>query len=74
VKSDTKGMLIGFGGIAIFSLTLPVSKIAVQVLDPYFIVFGRAALAGLAALAYLVADSSALACAVPPCPDLLGLR
>jgi drug/metabolite transporter (DMT)-like permease len=55
VKSDTKGMLIGFGGIAIFSLTLPVSKIAVQVLDPYFIVFGRAALAGLVALAYLIA-------------------
>jgi drug/metabolite transporter (DMT)-like permease len=55
VKSDTKGMLIGFGGIAIFSLTLPVSKIAVQVLDPYFIVFGRAALAGLIALAYLIA-------------------
>ncbi len=55
MKSDTKGMLIGFGGIAIFSLTLPVSKIAVQVLDPYFIVFGRAALAGLIALAYLIA-------------------
>jgi drug/metabolite transporter (DMT)-like permease len=55
VKSDTKGMLIGFGGIVIFSLTLPVSKIAVQVLDPYFIVFGRAALAGLIALSYLIA-------------------
>ena len=55
MKSDTKGMLIGFGGIAIFSLTLPVSKIAVQVLDPYFIVFGRAALAGLIALSYLIA-------------------
>ena len=55
MKSDTKGMLIGFGGIVIFSLTLPVSKIAVQVLDPYFIVFGRAALAGLIALSYLIA-------------------
>lgn len=53
MKSDSKGMLIGFGGILIFSLTLPVSKIAVQALDPYFIVFGRAALAGFIALAYL---------------------
>jgi drug/metabolite transporter (DMT)-like permease len=53
VKSDTKGMLIGFGGIVIFSQTLPISKIAVQALDPYFIVFGRAALAGLVALLYL---------------------
>ena len=54
MKSDTKGMLIGFGGIVIFSQTLPVSKIAVQALDPYFIVFGRAALAGLVALLYLL--------------------
>jgi drug/metabolite transporter (DMT)-like permease len=46
-------MLIGFGGIVIFSQTLPISKIAVQALDPYFIVFGRAALAGLVALLYL---------------------
>lgn len=53
MKSDTKGMLIGFGGIVIFSQTLPISKIAVQALDPYFIVFGRAALAGLVALLYL---------------------
>lgn len=46
-------MLIGFIGILIFSLTLPVSKIAVLSFNPYFIAFGRAALAGLVALAYL---------------------
>ena len=46
-------MLIGFVGILIFSLTLPVSKIAVLSFDPYFIAFGRACLAGLVALAYL---------------------
>jgi drug/metabolite transporter (DMT)-like permease len=54
VNKETKGMLIGFIGILIFSLTLPVSKIAIQSFDPYFIAFGRAALAGLIALAYLV--------------------
>lgn len=46
-------MLIGFIGILIFSLTLPISKIAVVSFSPYFIAFGRAALAGLVALAYL---------------------
>ncbi len=46
-------MLIGFIGILIFSLTLPISKIAVLNFSPYFIAFGRAALAGLVALAYL---------------------
>ena len=47
-------MLIGFIGILIFSLTLPVSKIAVLSFDPYFIAFGRAFLAGIVALAYLI--------------------
>ena len=47
-------MLIGFIGILIFSLTLPVSKIAILSFNPYFIAFGRACLAGLVALAYLV--------------------
>lgn len=47
-------MLIGFIGILIFSLTLPVSKIAVLTFDPYFIAFGRACLAGFFALAYLL--------------------
>jgi drug/metabolite transporter (DMT)-like permease len=54
VNKETKGMLIGFIGILIFSLTLPVSKIAVLSFNPYFIAFGRATLAGLVALAYLL--------------------
>ncbi len=53
VNKETKGMLIGFVGILIFSLTLPVSKIAVLSFDPYFIAFGRAMLAGMVALTYL---------------------
>ena len=47
MNKETKGMLIGFIGILIFSLTLPVSKIAVLSFNPYFIAFGRATLAGL---------------------------
>ena len=54
MNKETKGMLIGFVGILIFSLTLPVTKIAILSFDPYFIAFGRAALAGTLALAYLV--------------------
>lgn len=46
-------MLIGFIGIFIFSLTLPVTKIAVQTFSPYFIAFARAALAGFLAALYL---------------------
>ena len=54
MNKETKGMLIGFIGILIFSLTLPVSKIAVLSFDPYFIAFGRATLAGIVALVYLL--------------------
>ncbi len=54
MNRETKGMLIGFAGILVFSLTLPVSKIAILSFNPYFIAFGRACLAGLVALAYLL--------------------
>ena len=47
-------MLIGFVGILIFSLTLPVTKLAILSFSPYFIAFGRATFAGAVALAYLV--------------------
>lgn len=53
-------MLIGFIGILIFSLTLPVSKIAVLSFNPYFIAFGRATLAGVVALAYLAFKKESL--------------
>jgi len=51
-------MLIGFVGILIFSLTLPVSKIAVLSFNPYFIAFGRAFLAGIVASLYLLYQHS----------------
>jgi drug/metabolite transporter (DMT)-like permease len=54
VKNETQGMLIGFIGIFIFSLTLPVTKIAVEVFNPYFLCFARALLAGILAGTYLI--------------------
>ncbi len=49
------GYLLGFVGVVIFSGTLPATRVAVATLDPWFVTFGRAAIAGLcAALVLLV--------------------
>lgn len=48
--NETKGMLLGFVGVLLFSLTLPFTRIAVAELSPYFVTFGRAALSGACAL------------------------
>ena len=53
MKAETKGMLIGLVGIVIFGLTLPMSKLAVEVFSPEFVSFGRATLAGIAGLIYI---------------------
>src|SRR3954468_14485380 len=42
------GLLLGFLGVAAFSLSLPVTRRAVQEIDATFVAFGRMALAGLA--------------------------
>ena len=47
------GLLLGFVGVAIFSLSLPVTRRAVQEIDASFVAFGRMALAGIVAAAYL---------------------
>jgi drug/metabolite transporter (DMT)-like permease len=54
LKVEMRGMLIGLVGVAMFSLTLPITKIALEALNPYFISFGRATLAGIAALIYVI--------------------
>jgi drug/metabolite transporter (DMT)-like permease len=46
---ETTGMLLGLGGVAIFSLTLPFTRLAVAGLDPLFVTMGRAAVAALLA-------------------------
>ncbi len=67
MKNETKGMLIGFIGIFIFSLTLPVTKITVEILNPYFLCFARALLAGILAGGYLIYTKA-------PIPDAKQIR
>jgi drug/metabolite transporter (DMT)-like permease len=46
---------LGYGGLGVlvFSLSFPATKAAVGGLDPWFVAFGRAAVAGVLSLAYL---------------------
>ena len=54
-----KGLWLGLLGIVIFSVTLPLTKLAVGALDapqlsPWFVTFGRAAVAGVLSVLYLL--------------------
>ena len=60
MKNETKGMLIGFIGVAIFSLTLPFTRIAVQEMSPFYISFGRGVLAGVCGALLLLVTKSPL--------------
>lgn len=51
--SSTAGWLNGLLGVVIFSASLPATRIAVLDLDPLFLTFARAAIAGLLGLALL---------------------
>lgn len=53
--ADVHAMGLGLLAIAAFALTLPMSRIAVRSLDPWFVGLGRGAVAGVLALGYLVA-------------------
>jgi drug/metabolite transporter (DMT)-like permease len=55
LPNDAKGMLFGLAGVAIFSLTLPFTRMAVQELDPTFVALGRALVAALLAAIWLIA-------------------
>ncbi len=48
------GLALGALGILAFSFSLPATKLAVADLDPWFVAFGRAAVAGVLALAVVV--------------------
>jgi len=48
-----RGWLLGLVGVLAFSLTLPMTRLAVAELDPGFVAFGRMALAGFIAAAAL---------------------
>jgi drug/metabolite transporter (DMT)-like permease len=54
LSRETLGLLIGGVGVVIFGITLPMTRLAVQGLDPFFVMTGRAALAGLIAATVLM--------------------
>ncbi len=49
-----RGMLIGFLGIAMFSLTLPFTRYTIAFADPLLVAWGRAVVAGVAGAACLL--------------------
>ena len=67
--ADGAGMLLGLVGVAMFSLTLPFTRMAVAGLDPAFVALGRAVVAALLAAAWLLWRRAAL----PPRSALLPL-
>jgi drug/metabolite transporter (DMT)-like permease len=52
-RSEVRGMLLGLAGVALFSLTLPMTRMAVAELDPLFVALARAAGAAVLAGAWL---------------------
>ena len=59
MKAENKGLWLGLLGVVIFALTLPMTRLATGTVDapqlsPWFVTFGRAALAGGLSLVYLL--------------------
>lgn len=48
MTQETRGMWLGIAGVAIFSLTLPFTRMAVAELNPVLVALGRAVVAGMA--------------------------
>lgn len=55
MKLENKGLLLGFIGVTLFGLTLPATRLALESFHPIFIATGRALLATVLAVIYLVA-------------------
>jgi drug/metabolite transporter (DMT)-like permease len=55
MTSSTRGYIFGFIGVAIFSLTLPFTHVAVRELDPVFTAMGRTVAAAVCAIIILLA-------------------
>ena len=68
-STDGRAMLLGLGAVALFSLTLPFTRMAVDDLDPLFLALGRAVGAAVLAAAWLAWKRSPL----PPRAALLPL-
>ena len=68
-SAESSGILLGLAGVAIFSLTLPFTRLAVSALDPGFVALGRALVAAVLAGLWLALARSPL----PPRAALLPL-
>jgi drug/metabolite transporter (DMT)-like permease len=53
-RDETAGMLLGLAGVAIFSLSLPATRLAVAEMNPVFAALGRAVAAALPATLWLL--------------------
>ncbi len=62
MNPHSRGLTLGLIGVIIFSLTMPMTKIAMagDLLSPWFVWAGRAVLAGAAGIAYLLAARAPL--------------
>lgn len=69
MSTETRGMLLGLVGVAMFSLTLPFTRMAVAELDPAFVALGRAVVAAVLGAIWLRWNRVAL----PPRAALLPL-
>jgi len=63
LRDETLGMWLGVLGVAFFAVTLPMTRLATGTqeapqLSPWFVTLGRAALAGLLSVAFLLATRS----------------
>ena len=63
IKDETLGMWLGVLGVAIFAVTLPMTRLATGTqaapqLSPWFVTLGRAALAGVLSVVFLLATRS----------------
>jgi drug/metabolite transporter (DMT)-like permease len=63
IKDETLGMWLGVIGVALFAITLPMTRLATGTqgapqLSPWFVTLGRAALAGILSMVFLLATRS----------------
>jgi drug/metabolite transporter (DMT)-like permease len=58
MSRENHGLLLGLVGVIVFSLTLPMTRLAVAHLDPFFVGLGRSVLASVIAAAVLLATRS----------------
>jgi drug/metabolite transporter (DMT)-like permease len=61
--SGNRGALLGLVGVLAFSLSLPMTRVAVAEIDPALVAFGRMAVAGVVAAAWLLLRRAPLAAA-----------